>query len=216
MGKRYWEWKPVFRLHRDQVGLLIIDMQNGFLEEGALLEVPQARSQVPAIKRLLEFFRQERLPVFFTQFCVTNKFNYPFYWHMAEQRGLRLSDPDCQFWPGRHETMITTALAPRPDEPVIKKAGYDAFANTELEQRLRAEGVNQIVVVGTVVNWCVDSTVRSAFHRFYNVMVAADCVSAYAHAGSSAEDWWRMELDLFAEAFGRVAESKEIINEITA
>ena len=61
MGKRYWEWKPVFRLNRSQVGLLIIDMQNGFLEEGAPLEVPQARSQVPAIKRLLDFFRQERL-----------------------------------------------------------------------------------------------------------------------------------------------------------
>jgi ureidoacrylate peracid hydrolase len=94
VGKRYWEWAPIFRLDRRRVGLIIIDMQNGFVEDGAPLDVPMARQQVPTLKRLLGFFREQGLPVFFTQFCVSDQFNYPFYWRMAEQRGLRLDPPD--------------------------------------------------------------------------------------------------------------------------
>jgi nicotinamidase-related amidase len=216
VSKSYWEWRPVFRLDRRRVGLLIIDMQNGFVEEGAPLELPMAREQVPTLKRLLGFFRKQGLPVFFTQFCVSDQFNYPFYWNMAEQRGLRLEPPDRMFWPDKHETQVIADLAPLPGEPVIRKAGYDAFANTELEQYLATRKLEQLVIAGTVINWCVDSTVRTAYHRSYQVLVAADGVSAYAHAQGSAEDWHRMELDLFAEAFGRVARVEEIISELSA
>ncbi len=216
MSKRYWEWDPVFHLQRSRVGLLVIDMQNGFVEKGAPLEVPMAQEQISDIKRLIHFFRDLGLPVFFTQFCLTDQFNYPFYWHMAEQRGLRVDSPDCMFWPDKHETQIISDIAPLPAEPVIRKAGYDAFANTELEQYLLARRLNQLVIVGTVINWCIDSTVRTAYHRSYQVVVAADGVSAYAHATGSAEDWHRMELDHFAEAFCRVASIDEVISELAS
>lgn len=215
MAKRYWQWEPVFTLDRRRTGLLIIDMQNGFVEEGAPLEVPMAREQVPAIRRLLDFFRAGDLPLFFTQFCLTDRFNYPFYWRMAAQRGLKLEAPERMFWPDKAETRIIAALTPQPPEPVIRKAGYDAFANTDLEQYLCARGVAQLVIAGTVVNWCVDSTIRAAFHRGYEIMVAADAVSAYAQAGIDAETWRRMSLDHFAEAFGRVAPVEEIIRELS-
>ena len=214
MSKRYWEWLPAFGLDPRRVGLLIIDMQNGFLDPGAPLEVPMARDQVPAISRLLEFFRQRGLAVFFTQFCLDDKFNYPFYWQMAEQRGLKVTPPECAFWPGKPETQIIDQLKPLPEEPVIKKAGYDSFANTGLAQYLAAGGLDQLVVAGTVINWCVDSTIRSAFHRAYQVMVAADGVSSFDHAGATAQKWCDMELDLFAEAFGRVATVDQIISEL--
>ena len=215
MAKRYWEWEPVFLLDKRRVGLLIIDMQTGFVETGAPLEVPMAREQVPAVRRLLDCFRERGLPVFFTQFCVTDKFNYPFYWRMARQRGLNLDPPERLFWPDKPETRIIPELSPLEAEPVIRKAGYDAFAHTGLEQILRARAISQLVVAGTVINWCVDSTVRAAFHHSYEVMVAADAVSAYAQAGAEAETWHRMELDHFAEAFGRVATVAEIIRELS-
>lgn len=212
---KYWEWEPAFELDPKQTALLIIDMQNGFVEQGAPLEVPMARSQLPAIQRLLHFFRAQNLPVLFTAFCVAPDSHYPFYWHMAKQRGLRLEPPDCTFWPHKHETKITPSLQPQKDERVIMKSGYDGFANTELEQLLQARGIRTLVIAGTVVNWCVDSTVRSAFHRFYNSVIVADGVSGYDHAGHSAEDWCQMELDLFAEAFGRVMSTEEIMKELS-
>jgi nicotinamidase-related amidase len=216
MDKRYWEWDPVFEIDPAKSTLLIIDMQNGFVEEGAPLEVPMAREQVPAIAKLARFCREHKIPVIYTAFCVAPGFSYPFYWKMASQRGLKLGEPERMFWWGKHETEICPRLRPQPGEPIVKKCGYDAFANTELEQLLRSQGVDTVVVVGTVVNWCVDSTVRGAFHRFYNVVVVADCVSGYDHAGSSAEKWREMELDFFAEAFARVITSEDLIKELSS
>lgn len=215
MHKNFWEWDPVFRLDPKKSALLVIDMQNAFLEEGSPLEVPMARKQVPVIKKLLRFCRERQIPVAFTAFCVGPDFHYPFYWKMAKQRGLLLDPPECTLWEGKHETAIYGELLPQPGERVIKKSGYDAFANTELEQILRSLHISYLIITGTVTNWCVDSTARSAFHRFYNVVVVADGVSMSERAGTSAEVWQNMELDLFAEAFGRVMNSEEVIKELS-
>jgi ureidoacrylate peracid hydrolase len=212
--KRYWEWAPVFKPDPKKTALLIIDMQNGFIEEGSPLEVPMAREQIPKIKELLNFCRENKIPVIFTKFCVAPDFKYPFYWEMAKQRKIDIEPPKCMFWEGKHETEIIEDLRPINGERVIKKCGYDAFANTELDQILHSLNVEYLIITGTVTNWCVDSTVRSAFHRFYKVIVAADGVSTYDHAGASAETWQQMELDLFAEAFGRVMLIKDIIKEL--
>ena len=58
-------------LHRCQAGrtaLLVIDMQRGFLEPGAALEMPQGRNIVPNIRRLIEECRARAIPVVHTQF----------------------------------------------------------------------------------------------------------------------------------------------------
>lgn len=215
MSKNYWEWQPVFRLKPLETALLVIDMQKGFLDEGAPLEVPMARQQVPALAELIAYCRSNNIPVVYSAFTVCPDFNYSFYWKMAEQRGLKVESPDCAFWEGKHETEIAEALHPLPDEIVIKKCGYDCFARTELDQILRSMGVKTLLIAGTVINWCVDSTVRSAFHKDYHVAVVADAVSSFDHAGATAEQWCSMELNLFAEAFGRVLPAKDMMAELS-
>ena len=44
--------------------LLIIDMQNDFVREGARLSVAQARAVIPKIQDVLGYFRAQHLPVF--------------------------------------------------------------------------------------------------------------------------------------------------------
>src|SRR5699024_10390838 len=142
------------------------------------------------------------IPVIYTVFYVGPDSHYDFYWKIANQRGLSVEEPVCELWDGKHETEIYSELVPLPGERVIKKYGYDCFAETSLEEELRVLDVSNLLVTGTVLNWCIDSTVRTAFHKHYDVTVIADAVSSYDHAGGTAEDWQRMELNFFAEAFG--------------
>ncbi len=214
MGKKYWEWEPVFQLKPQETALLVIDMQNGFLDEGAPLEVPMARNQVSVLSELISFCRNKNIPVVYTAFTVGPDFNYNFYWNIAEQRGIKITSPDCAFWEGKPETEIAAALRPLPGETVIKKCGYDCFARTDLDNILRSKGIKTLLITGTVINWCVDSTVRGAYHRDYNVVVVSDTVSSYDHAGASADDWCKMELNLFAEAFGQVLSAKDVMKEL--
>lgn len=216
VSKRYWEWGPVFKINPVEAALLISDMQNGFVEKGGLLEIPMARECIPVIGELIDFCRGRHIPVIFMKFCVGPDFNYSFYWAMAKQRGLNLGPPEYMFWDGKHETEIVAELRPKEGERIIKKCGYDAFANTELDQVLHSLGIKYLIITGLTTNSCVDATARSAFHRFYNVVVVADGVAQSARAGATAEQWQQMELDYFAEMLGRVMPAREIINELSA
>lgn len=48
--------------------MLVIDMQRGFLDPGAALEVPQGRAIIPNLQLLVDACRQHQLPVIFTEF----------------------------------------------------------------------------------------------------------------------------------------------------
>src|SRR3954464_5829392 len=56
------------RFQRGRTALLVVDMQRGFLEPGAALEVPPGRAIIPTLQRLIAVCRRHRVPVVFTEF----------------------------------------------------------------------------------------------------------------------------------------------------
>lgn len=214
MSRRYWEWEPAFPLTCERAALLIIDMQNRFVQPGAPREVPMARDQIPTIAELAGFCRERGIPVVYIVVDKARAWDYPFRVQRLRQQGL--PPAATASWQDERGYDIVAELAPHPDDVVIPKRGYDAFMDTDLDRYLRCRGITDVIITGTVVNWCVDSTVRGAFHRGYNVLVVADAVSGYDHAGLTGEQWVQVELDLFAEAFARVATAKEVMEELSA
>ena len=150
----------------------------------------------------------------FSSLC--NGYAYDFYWKRNKERGLLNKDGSCKFSRNSAETQLCDSLASlvSDNDCVFSKYSYDCFAHTSLEFELKRRHIKTVIVVGTVVNWCVDSTVRSAYHKDYNVVVLSDCVSGYEHAGATGEKWVDMELDLFAEGFAEVMSSDAAISEL--
>ena len=75
-------------------------------------------------------------------------------------------------------TEFISELNVQEDDVVVTKHRYDAFHNTNLEQYLTANNISEIIVCGIATNICVESTVRSAYNRDYNVTTLSDCVGA--------------------------------------
>jgi nicotinamidase-related amidase len=61
---------------------------------------------------------------------------------------------------------------------VTGKVGFNGFANTELDQVLKAHGIRNVLLAGMVTSLCIDSTGRAAYERGYSVTVLSDCTSA--------------------------------------
>jgi nicotinamidase-related amidase len=57
---------------------------------------------------------------------------------------------------------------------VITKAFPNSFRETELEDELRARGVDELVVCGMMTSMCVDATVRAAVDLGFDTTVAHD------------------------------------------
>jgi biuret amidohydrolase len=70
---------------------------------------------------------------------------------------------------------IVSELVPAPGEAVVDKVGTGAFYATELEHRLRVQGIDQVILVGVTTGVCVSTTAREAADRGFHVLVLADC-----------------------------------------
>lgn len=70
-------------------------------------------------------------------------------------------------------------IKPEPGDIEIEKVLYSSFVGTDLDEQLHARDIKNLVVVGFTTECCVDSTVRDAFHRNYNVFLVGDACAAY-------------------------------------
>ena len=60
------------------------------------------------------------------------------------------------------------------DELVIRKTTGDAFYVTNLEHAVRSRGIRSLVLVGYATDFCVDSTLRNAVSKDFEVFVVSD------------------------------------------
>ena len=78
---------------------------------------------------------------------------------------------------------IVESLAPQADDIVIEgKRGFDAFASTNIDFILRSKGITTVALGGFLTNCCVESTMRSAYEKGYDVVTLTDCVAATSQA----------------------------------
>jgi nicotinamidase-related amidase len=139
-------------------GLLIIDIQRDYFPGGAFpLVEPEAAAE--AARRALDHFRANGEPIVHVR-------------HIWDA-------PDAAFFKkGTEGTEIHPLVAPEGEEPVITKDEPNAFLGTDLEQRLRADGIDELLVAGMMSSMCVDATVRSAAERGFTVTVVHDACAA--------------------------------------
>jgi len=160
-----YEVEDDVQLDPNRTALIVVDMQNDFVNEGGSLVVPDARTTIPAIRSLLELARGSGMHVVFSQ--------------DTHDEG----DPEWEIWPeharrGTWGWQIVDEIQPREDELVIQKVRYDAFYGTPLDHQLRQWGVDTLVICGTVANICVHYTAASAALRWFKVVIPRDAVSA--------------------------------------
>ncbi|MCP8319180.1 MAG: cysteine hydrolase [Candidatus Methylarchaceae archaeon HK01B] len=195
--------KP-FILKREKSVLLVIDMQNDFIEEDGCLKVPAAREGLSRLKRLIDVCRELKVPVIYTahvhlpnlQINPMEVLMFP----ELKERGLRLGSSGAE---------IHSEIEPKPSEMVVYKHRYDAFYGTNLDiiiQNIKGpKVVDTLMISGVVTNICCESTARSAFLRDYRIVFGSDVTFAMDEESQKAT------LKTISLAFGRIMSSKEMI-----
>jgi nicotinamidase-related amidase len=80
-----------------------------------------------------------------------------------------------RFAAGTAGTEVHPAVAPAAGDVVVTKHRVSAFAGTDLDMVLRANGVETLVLAGIATSGVVLSTVRHAADADYRLLVVADC-----------------------------------------
>jgi ureidoacrylate peracid hydrolase len=200
-------------LDPNRTALLVVDMQNDFCAPGGFfeqvgLDISPGERIVEPIARLLETARSLGVHVVFTRSMRPDpqpqrlRPSRPFYKLPVE--GAR------PFAPGTWGSEIVDALPPAPGELVLDKPRYSAFYETALTDDLRARGVDTVALAGTTTNCCIDSTMRDAYYRDFNVVVLSDCVAGFG----GEERLHESALENCRLLFGVVATSGELVDSL--
>lgn len=97
-------------------------------------------------------------------------------------------------------------IKPKRNDFQITKKSYDAFSNPMLERKLRKKKIRNVIIVGAYSQVCVDTTIRSAFTRGYNIIVPHDLVSTLKERKNEE----KLVINIWKNYFAHVVSSKDI------
>lgn len=148
----------------DKTALLIIDAQQEYFAPLGKLVLPDGPRAVERIAQALRWARSRGVAVFHIV-------------HESRKPGASI------FVPGSPALEIHAAVTPEPGEPVIQKHLPGSFTNTPLEEELRQQGIERVIVSGFMTQMCCDTTTREAAHRGFSVTLLSDATAAMAVKG---------------------------------
>jgi nicotinamidase-related amidase len=154
-------------MNLEQAGLVVVDMQNGFLNEHSLHVVPRVVS-------LVEQWEHAHGDVIFTRYL-----NYPGSPYERLINWSRLQSPP--------ETEIVDELKPHMERSraVIDKTIYSLFTD-EGKKLVRDAGWTDLVFCGVATDGCVLKSVVDAFELDYTPWVVRDACAS--HAGEAIHE----------------------------
>ncbi len=163
--------------------LVVVDMQNAFVAEGAAIETPAARAIVANINRLAAAARAAGGTVVWIVSTYgprpedywTTLFDHVMSPQSAERFRGALTE-------GRESHGLYAELDVAAGDPVVSKNRFGAFLGSggRLERLLRDKGIDTLLIAGTVTNMCCETTAREAAMLSFKTIMVAD-----ANAGRS-------------------------------
>ena len=164
------------RVKKQGTALVVIDMQRDFLEErgaGAAVGIwKHARDKqiIKNTKKAIEKARETGCPIVYVQtFFRHELLSDSAFPGAIKEMGL--------FKRGTPGAEIIEDLRPQPEDHIVEKHSMNAFYNTELEDVLKGLKCNTLIFTGIATNFCIETTVRAASDRGYNIVVLSDCIA---------------------------------------
>jgi len=193
-----------------RTALLVVDMQNAFVhDEGTLgasgVDVERAQATLRHHRALIEACRAAGLPVIWTQ-----QVHLPDDASRARKRLLShtAKRKRVSALAGTWDAEIVDELKDLADDPTYRvvKHRFGGFYETRLDAMLRMLGVEALLVTGVTCNACVETTMREAYLRDYDVMAITDCIAAVR------PEWESTAHAVWEQYLGELATSQEVID----
>lgn len=193
------------KLPSSECALLVVDMQNGFVHPDSamgrsLSGTSAQRAIVPAIAALAAHCRNKGIPVLWSK-----QEHFPDDKTRARKK-IRPHSSRQGFLPclrGSWETEFYPGILPAiaPEDHIVTKHRASAFYNTNLETKLRMLGTRYLAIAGCNTEFCVESTVRDAYARDFELVILRDCVAGINPC------FHKNALKIFQAYFGEVMDS---------
>ena len=191
-----------------QTALLVIDIQRAYCSRNEPLpkfrkfDTTPIDKMIPKLENFINEARNQNIPIIWTRMIEDPDFGpQNLKKKMKIEKWVHISTPG-------KSTFKYYKIKPREGDKEFVKYQYDAFTNKKLDKYLRNKKIETVILTGVYTSRCVDSTMRGAFAKGYNIFVPEDLVAMpkqlnYEH---------RATLSVCKVIFGYVLKSEDIKN----
>lgn len=139
-----------------KAALLVVDMQERFYKDAYPEKRQSWDDAVQTINAVIGLFRQKGLPVI----------------------AVEQVDAEDGLLPGTEGFDTDRRIELRQDDPRVRKEFGNAFAKTDLAERLKKAGADTVVVSGYCAEWCILSTTRGAEPEGVKAIILSDGIAS--------------------------------------
>ena len=158
------------RFNPDRTAVVIVDMQNAFCDPDGSLYAPPSNDAIDPVNALVADAREAGAHVVYTRDVHTeDQFEDTHYYDEFDRWGEHVLE-------GTWDAELVDELTVRDEDFVVEKPTYDAFHETGLHEHLQDEGIDNLVIAGTLANVCVLHTASTAALHDYRPVIVEDAV----------------------------------------
>ena len=114
--------------------------------------------------------------------------------------------------PGTKGWQIHEAVAPKEGEKIIEKTHPSSFKDTDFDAYLKERGIDNLIIVGMQVEYCVDTTIRVAFEKNYKITVPQGGTTTFDTKNMPAANICIHHEKIWNHVFGRVLPIEEVLS----
>jgi ureidoacrylate peracid hydrolase len=196
-----------------RTALVVIDMQNAFVAEGAALEVPAARGIVHNINELAAASRETGAAVVWVRITLaaSGPNAFPVY-HQNFFSPEKAAKHQAALAEGSDSNALYPELDVQAKDTIIDKNRFSAMidGSSDLEKILRDRGIDTVIITGTLSNICCEATARDAMMLGFKVVFVSDGNAALS------DDEHLASMVTIAQGYGDVRTCDETISILRA
>jgi len=204
-------------LNPKETALVLIEFQNDFTTEGGIFHgavkgVMDSNNMLQNTVDTVKAAREAGVNVIFIPISFTEDYHEVTPTPYGIMKGVV---DNGAFKKNTWGTEITDVLKPENEDIIIEgKRSFCGFASTNLDFILRGRNIKNVVLSGFLTNCCVESTMRNAYDKGYNVITLTDCcatLSQEEHDNALKNDFPMFSQPMTHTAFIEVLTSEAVL-----
>ncbi len=193
-------------INKNNTAVLVIDIQNAYCSSKGKIsklgfDVSHFEKMVSKIDSFVKKLRDSGFTIVFTRMIEDPKY-------MAENAKIKIRENKSPVISSPNTFGFSYfKISPKREDVEIIKKSYDAFSNQKLSKILKYKHIKNLIIIGAYTPVCVDTTVRSAFTKGYNVFIPQDLVSTVKESMYQQ----KAVFDVWRSIFAHVTDSKSLL-----
>lgn len=165
------------RLDMSKVAHVVVDLQKGFVDEGAPVEVPVTREIFGNVNAISQAVREGGGLNLFLRYTFDSAEKLPWtVWFQNYMSDTQFETMKAAFARGADYWQLADELHVEKGESIVDKTRFSALIpeTCDMDDILKARGIDTLIITGTLTNCCCESTARDALQMGYNVIFLTD------------------------------------------